>query len=62
LKDRVNFIKSDLLEKPIEDEKMYDIIVSNPPYIEEEEIDKLMEDVKDYEPHTALSVVMMVQG
>lgn len=55
LKDRVNFIKSDLLEKPIEDEKMYDIIVSNPPYIEEEEIDKLMEDVKDYEPHTALS-------
>lgn len=55
LKDRVNFIKSDLLQKPIEDEKMYDIIVSNPPYIEEEEIDKLMEDVKDYEPHTALS-------
>ena len=55
LKDRVNFIKSDLLKKPIEDQKMYDIIVSNPPYIEEEEISKLMEDVKDYEPHTALS-------
>jgi release factor-specific protein-(glutamine-N5) methyltransferase len=55
LKDRVNFIKSDLLQKSIEEEKMYDIIVSNPPYIEEEEIDKLMEDVKDYEPHTALS-------
>jgi len=55
LKDRVNFIKSDLLEKPIEDRKMYDIIVSNPPYIEEEEITKLMDDVKDYEPHTALS-------
>lgn len=55
LKDRVNFIKSDLLERPIEDGKMYDIIVSNPPYIEEEEITKLMEDVKNYEPHTALS-------
>lgn len=55
LKDRVKFIKSDLLEKSIEDKKMYDIIVSNPPYIEEEEIDKLMDDVKDYEPHTALS-------
>jgi release factor-specific protein-(glutamine-N5) methyltransferase len=55
LKDRVNFIKSDLLEKPIENGKVYDIIVSNPPYIEEEEIDKLMEDVKNYEPHTALS-------
>lgn len=55
LKDRVNFIKSDLLERPIEDGKVYDIIVSNPPYIEEEEIGKLMEDVKNYEPHTALS-------
>ena len=55
LENRVSFIKSDLLEKPIENKKMYDIIVSNPPYIEEEEIDKLMEDVKDYEPHTALN-------
>jgi len=55
LENRVSFIKSDLLEKAIENEKMYDIIVSNPPYIEEEEIDKLMEDVKNYEPHTALN-------
>lgn len=53
--DRVSFIKSDLLDKAIVDEKEYDIIVSNPPYIEEEEINKLMEDVKDYEPHTALN-------
>lgn len=54
MEDRAAFIKSDLLEKPIEDKKMYDIIVSNPPYIEAEEIDKLMDDVKNYEPHTAL--------
>jgi len=54
MEDRVAFIKSDLLEKPIEDKKVYDIIVSNPPYIEAEEIDKLMDDVKNYEPHTAL--------
>lgn len=53
--NQVSFIKSDLLEKPIENKKMYDIIVSNPPYIEEEEINKLMEDVKNYEPHTALN-------
>jgi release factor-specific protein-(glutamine-N5) methyltransferase len=52
---RVSFIKSDLLQKPIENNKVYDIIVSNPPYIEEEEIDKLMDDVKNYEPHTALN-------
>ncbi|MFT8348592.1 peptide chain release factor N(5)-glutamine methyltransferase [Clostridium saccharoperbutylacetonicum] len=55
LENRVYFMKSDLLEKPIEEKKLYDIIVSNPPYIEEEEISKLMEDVKNYEPHTALS-------
>lgn len=55
LENRVTFVKSDLLEKPIEEKKIYDIIVSNPPYIEEEEISKLMEDVKNYEPHAALS-------
>jgi len=55
LENRVSFMKSDLLEKPIENQKMYDIIVSNPPYIEEKEIDKLMDDVKNYEPHTALN-------
>ncbi len=53
--NQVSFIKSDLLEKPIDNKKMYDVIVSNPPYIEEEEINKLMEDVKNYEPHTALN-------
>lgn len=55
LQDRVSFIKSDLLEVSIKNSNKYDIIVSNPPYIEEEEIEKLMDDVQKYEPHTALS-------
>ena len=55
LENRVSFIKSDLLEKAMENKKSYDIIVSNPPYIEEEEIENLMDDVKKYEPHTALN-------
>lgn len=55
LEDRVKFIKSDLLKECIKLKKQYDIIVSNPPYIREEEIDNLMNDVKDYEPKTALS-------
>lgn len=55
LQDRVSFIKSDLLDVSIKNSKKYDIIVSNPPYIEEEEIEKLMDDVQKYEPHTALS-------
>lgn len=54
LEDRASFIKSNLLEKVIEDKKKYDILVSNPPYIEAKEIENLMDDVKKYEPHTAL--------
>ncbi|EMU53368.1 MULTISPECIES: peptide chain release factor N(5)-glutamine methyltransferase [Clostridium] len=55
LQERVSFSKSDLLDVSIKASKKYDIIVSNPPYIEEEEIEKLMDDVQKYEPHTALS-------
>lgn len=54
LENRVNFIKSDLLEEAIKAEKKYDIIVSNPPYIKASEIEGLMDDVKLYEPHVAL--------
>ncbi|MBD7912638.1 MULTISPECIES: peptide chain release factor N(5)-glutamine methyltransferase [Clostridium] len=55
LEDRVDFIKSDLLGEAIKNGKRYHIIVSNPPYIKDEDINNLMEDVKEYEPHTALS-------
>lgn len=54
LNDRVKFIKSDLLDEPMIQNKKYDILVSNPPYIEDSEIEKLMDDVQKYEPHTAL--------
>ena len=32
----------------------YDLIVSNPPYVEPADLDTLMTDVRDYEPHLAL--------
>lgn len=48
----VQFVKSDLFDN-IPDLKV-DIIVSNPPYIESAEIDKLMPEVKDFEPILAL--------
>lgn len=54
LEGRVKFIKSDLLKEPINQGKKYDVIVSNPPYIKADEIRNLMDDVKKYEPHTAL--------
>lgn len=47
----VNFIKSDLFECV---EGVFDIIVSNPPYIDEEEMSALESNVVDFEPHLAL--------
>lgn len=47
----VEFILSDLFENV---GGCFDIIVSNPPYIESAEIDKLMPEVKDFEPILAL--------
>lgn len=44
-------IQSDLFQKI---EGKYDMIVSNPPYIRTDEIPKLMEEVRDFEPHLAL--------
>lgn len=47
----INFVLSDLFQN-LSDK--YDIIISNPPYISPEEIEKLPEEVKDHEPNTAL--------
>lgn len=55
LDTRVNVIKSDLLDFAFKDGELFDVIVSNPPYIKEIEIQDLMKDVKDYEPYIALN-------
>lgn len=55
LEKKARFIKSDLLNEVKQQGLKYDIIVSNPPYIREGVISTLMDDVKNYEPHTALS-------
>ncbi len=48
---RVNFIKSDLFNNVL---GKFDFIVSNPPYIKSEDMQKLQPEVKNYEPHLAL--------
>jgi len=55
LGEKTNVNKSDLFQLPIKEELKFNMIVSNPPYIKEEVIPTLMGDVKDYEPHLALS-------
>ena len=52
VRDRVKVQKMDILnEYPHE---KYDIVVSNPPYIETEVIDTLQTEVREHEPHLAL--------
>lgn len=51
--DRVVFFRGDLFEAVPED-WVFDLIVSNPPYIREEVISSLMTDVRDFEPVMAL--------
>lgn len=55
LKPKVEVVKSDLLNYFIDNKEKFDIIVSNPPYIRNDVIPTLMEDVKNYEPYEALS-------
>jgi len=47
----VEFIQSDFFDSV---EGLFDVIVSNPPYIDEKERNFLMPDVRDYEPPEAL--------
>lgn len=56
LKTKVNFFKKDILNVDNHDNEIYDIIVSNPPYITEHEKTDMEQNVLDYEPHTALFV------
>jgi len=49
----IDFVKSDFLKQTID--LRADLLVSNPPYIPEEDISNLMADVKEYEPSKALT-------
>jgi len=48
---KADFLESDLYEKVT---GKFDLLVSNPPYIEREVIPSLMEEVREYDPYIAL--------
>ena len=49
----IEFIKLDFLSENLN--HIADVIVSNPPYIPQKDIQSLMEDVRKFEPHSALT-------
>lgn len=51
----VRFVRQDALMPP-DDIMLWDVIVSNPPYICRQEAQDMEQNVLDYEPHTALFV------
>ncbi|WP_214480885.1 peptide chain release factor N(5)-glutamine methyltransferase [Bacillus sp. SM2101] len=55
LETEVTFIQGDLLTPFMNSDTTFDVIVSNPPYIPNDEIDKLSPVVKDYDPMRALA-------
>ncbi len=54
MSDRVSFREGDLFQALSQEEKKFDLIVSNPPYIQSDVIPTLMEEVKAHEPMMAL--------
>lgn len=54
---KVSFIKADILDlKPQISDLKFDIIVSNPPYVTQDDKTQMHINVTDFEPHTALFV------
>ncbi len=51
---KINFVESDLFDNIIIGDEQLDLVISNPPYIIQGEIETLEDNVKKYEPYIAL--------
>ena len=54
VENRINFVEGDLFSAIKDTTQLFDVIVSNPPYIPREDYDSLPPEVGQYEPRTAL--------
>jgi release factor glutamine methyltransferase len=52
--DRIQFVLADLLQPFKKRDSTFDVILSNPPYVSPQDLDKLAPDVREYEPRLAL--------
>jgi release factor glutamine methyltransferase len=53
VEERVTFVEGEWTQ-PLQQHMPYDMLLSNPPYVTEAELQELAEDVRNYEPHKAL--------
>jgi release factor glutamine methyltransferase len=53
--ERITFLHGDLLEPVLARGETLDLVVSNPPYVVDAEIDELAPEVKEHEPRMALA-------
>ena len=54
--ERIRFVRADIFD-PLDNARplgMFDLVISNPPYIVNDEVARLDADVRDFEPHLAL--------
>ncbi len=54
VEEKIQFLHGDLFEPVSARAEIFDLIVSNPPYVRSDEIDALPRDVRDFEPRIAL--------
>jgi release factor glutamine methyltransferase len=53
VEERITFVQGEWTA-PLRAHAPFDMLLSNPPYVSEAELPELAEDVRNYEPHTAL--------
>jgi len=53
--DRLEFLISDCFAEVDRKTPLFDMVVSNPPYVSVDDIEGLQREVRDYEPHLALA-------
>lgn len=53
--DKISFVNQNIFENEIYNLSEFDIIVSNPPYVEKDEMKNLQKEILNYEPHNAVT-------
>lgn len=55
VEQRINFIRHNILKDSLESLPLFDIIVSNPPYVSKESYAELQKEIRNYEPREAVT-------